>query len=591
LKTLKSLIFCLIVILGVSSFANAVPLSLDPSILYVMEGGKGDCFSWATACDLQTALSTAILGDQVWVAMGTYKPTDTADRSVSFQLQSGVAIYGGFPPAGGTLEQRDWEANLTTLSGDIGTIGDNTDNSYHVVTGNGANGTAILDGFTISGGNANGYYPHNCGGGMVNTNSSPTLTNVTFFGNSATDGGGIFNTSSSPMLTNVTFTGNSATYNGGGMYNYSSNPTLTNVTFSANSASWGGGMNNYSSSPTLNGVTFSTNPATIGGGMYNFYSDPTLTNVTFSVNPATNSGGGMYNLYSNPTLKNVTFTGNSATLSGGGMYNYSSNPTLTNAIVWGNEPALQIKNYDSIPIITYSDIQGYSGGTSNIDADPLLDSLAGNGGFTQTHALRDKSLAIDAGDPSGLNCPATDQRGYIRPIDGENDKTAVCDMGAYEYDSYPAVFPLTVNIVGSGSVTKNPDTPEYLFAEVVTLTATTKPGWTFTGWSGGATGTNNPLTVTITGNTSITANFTLDEYSLAIIVEPTGSGTVNVAPVKATYHYGDEVTLTPTANHGWTFASWSGNTTVTENKLTITKNTNITANFTKKLYLPLVMRN
>ena len=80
-------------------------------------------------------------------------------------------------------------------------------------------------------------YPNDSGGGMYNNSSSPTLTNVTFSGNSADyAAAGCTTTSSSPTLTNVTFSGNSAT-DGGGMYNDHSSPTLTNVTFSGNSAS------------------------------------------------------------------------------------------------------------------------------------------------------------------------------------------------------------------------------------------------------------------------------------------------------------------------------------------------------------------
>jgi hypothetical protein len=301
MKTLKSFIFCLIVILGVSSFAKAAPSFQDPTpTLFVKPLGTGDCLDWDAACDLQTALSIASSGDQVWVAAGSYKPTDTADRSATFHLESGVAIYGGFPALGGAWEARDWATNLTTLSGDIGNSGVSTDNSYHVVTGSGVTASAVLDGFTISGGNANGISPHYYGGGMYNSSSSPTLTNIIFSSNSAYD-------------------------SGGGMYNYSSsNPTLINVTFSGNSAYEGGGMANNSSSPTLTNVTFSANPATVGGGMSNEYSSsPTLTNVTFSANPATIYGGGMYNGGSSPVLYNVTFSGNSA-INGGGMYNIAA---------------------------------------------------------------------------------------------------------------------------------------------------------------------------------------------------------------------------------------------------------------------------
>lgn len=67
------------------------------SILYVRPGANGDCLSWTAACELQSALSAAAQGDQIWVAAGTYKPTASQDRSIAFAMKSGVAIYGGFP--------------------------------------------------------------------------------------------------------------------------------------------------------------------------------------------------------------------------------------------------------------------------------------------------------------------------------------------------------------------------------------------------------------------------------------------------------------------------------------------------------------
>ena len=230
------------------------------------DGAAGNgCTSWADACpDLQTALGQAGRGDEIWVAAGTYKPDASGDRTATFQLKSGVAVYGGFAGTETLRSQRDWATHVTTLSGDIGTAGAATDNSYHVVTGSGTDATAVLDGFTITGGNADGSAPHNSGGGMYNSGGSPTLTNVTFSGNSAhlrrrdvqrqrqqPDADQrhlqrqlgairrrrIYNDSaSSPTLTNVTFSGNSATSYGGGIYNSSGSPSLANSILWGNSA-------------------------------------------------------------------------------------------------------------------------------------------------------------------------------------------------------------------------------------------------------------------------------------------------------------------------------------------------------------------
>ncbi len=628
MKTKKSILVIffsaalLFIFLGwsaVSAYSTA-PQTLV-NILYVKQGADSiDCTSWATACELQTALSNAVAGDQIWVAAGTYKPTAGTDRTATFQLKSGVAIYGGFAGTETSLAERDWETNITTLSGDIRVGGNAGDNSYHVVTGSGVDETAVLDGFTIRGGNADGSYEENYdrgggmyneynsspslsnvtlsgnsatynGGGMSNYQSSPSLSNVTFSGNSAYYGGGMYNYQSSPSLSNVTFSGNSATYNGGGMSNYdNSSPSLSNVTFSSNSAYGGGGMyNDYNSSPSLSNVTFSTNSAYSGGGMYNNQSSPSLSNVTFSTNSTLYYGGGMFNFVnSSPSLSNVTFSGNSAYY-GGGMYNYQSSPTVTNSILWGNNPEQIYNDSLSSVTVTYSDVQDGYTGTGNIDANPLLGPLADNGGFTQTHALGKGSPAIDAGDPAPSNCPATDQRGFPRPIDGNGDGDPICDMGAYEYNS----FSLTLDIAGSGSIDLDPDKLEYLWGEEVTLTATADPGWTFIGWSGDASGTENPLIITIRGNTGIKATFTQNEYTLTVAVTPSGSGEVAVDPVKSTYHYGDVVTLTATADPGWTFSSWSGDATGVTNPLIITikDDTSITAEFINfTIYLPLILR-
>ena len=84
-------------------------------------------------------------------------------------MKAGVKIYGGFAGSETARDQRDWVTNTTTLSGNIGGTG-NTDNSYHVVTSSSLTTAAVLDGFIISDGSANGV--HNLeGGGMYNSNT------------------------------------------------------------------------------------------------------------------------------------------------------------------------------------------------------------------------------------------------------------------------------------------------------------------------------------------------------------------------------------------------------------------------------------
>ena len=239
--------------------------------------GTGDCLSWVNACTLQNALTNASSGDETWVMQGTH--TAGTARTATFLLKSGVAVYGGFAGTETARDARNYKTNVTTLSGEIGAAG-TSDNAYHVVTGSGTNGTTILDGFTITAGNADQFTdPNHCGGGMYNSAGSPMLENVTFSGNFAYIGGGMANyNSSNPFLKNVTFSGNSAD-NGGGIYNSAGSPILENVTFSGNSSYWGGAMANIHSSPILTNVILWGNTAYSGAQSYNdSTSTATITN-------------------------------------------------------------------------------------------------------------------------------------------------------------------------------------------------------------------------------------------------------------------------------------------------------------------------
>ncbi len=333
-------------------------LSAQATIRYVKPtaSGSGDGSSWANAsANLQAMINASSAGDQVWVAAGTYKPTTTTNRSISFSLKNGVAVYGGFNGTETLLSQRNWVTNVTILSGDIGTPGDNSDNSYHVVYNSGINSTAVLDGFTITKGRTGiSIFPDNAGGGMLNSYSSPTLINCSFSENTAGFGGGMYNDHSSPTLTNCSFSGNTTYNGGGGIYNYSSSPTLTNCSFSGNTATFGGGG---------------------------------ITNISLS----------------SPTLMNCSFSGNTTS----GIQNiYSSSPTLTNCILWGN--GTEIFNVTgSSPTVTYSIVQGGYPGTGNLNADPLFVNPP-----TDLH-LQPSSPAINAGTSAGA--PAFDFEGDSRP--------------------------------------------------------------------------------------------------------------------------------------------------------------------------------
>jgi len=430
--------------------------------------GPWDGTSWSTAYQtVQEGLDDAYLtGKEVWVAAGTYKPTSTTDRTVSFQLKSGVALYGGFNATETVGEQRDWATNVTILSGDIGTPGDSSDNSYHTVVGA---SNAILDGFTVTDGNANGTGNNVYGGGIYNDNASPTVTNCTFSNNSASGGGGMFNNDSAPTVTNCIFSGNLAGW-GGAMYNAWSSPTVTECTFYSNSAINGaGGMYNHDySSATVINCRFSENSAGWGGGMQNHESSAMVINCIFSGNSATAWGGGMNSEESSLTVTNCTFSSNSASIGGSGMSNGGSSPTVTNCILWDNGEEIA-NDATSTPLVAYCDVQGSSGsgvswdgslgtdGGGNIDAMPLFVDPAGD------YHLQAGSPCIDKG--SDVGAPTEDIEGNPRPIDGDGDSTPTTDMGAYEY--VPAIEatmdfdPDTLNLKSKGKwVTAYIELPE-----------------------------------------------------------------------------------------------------------------------------------
>lgn len=143
-----------------------------------------------------------------------------------------------------------------------------------------------------------------------------------------------------------------------------------------------------------------------------------------------------------------------------------------------------------------------------------------------------------------------------------------------------ATYTVSATSGGNGTVTKNPDQASYNSGTSVTLTATPFSGYQFSGWSGDASGTTNPLTITVTSNKNITANFIPRVY-YTVAVQISGNGSVTKSPEQANYSAGSTVTLTATPATGYQFDGWTGDASGTINPLSISVNSNknITASF------------
>jgi hypothetical protein len=293
------------------------------------------------------------------------------------------------------------------------------------------------------------------GGGIFNWVGTVTLTNSFLSENSAEFGGSIISFDDGAVtVTNSTLSDNSASDAGGAIANGDGTVTVTGSTLSGNSADKAGGGGIYSfigGTVTVTNSTLSGNSAGSvsgdhdGGGIVNDGGTLTVTNSTLSGNSATGDGGGiMIFAGGTATVTNSTLSGNAASDQGGGIFNaFNSTVILNNTIVANSGSGGQIVN-DNVSVGALSGshnlIEGESpvGLVGTITADPKLGPLQINGGPTKTHRLLLGSPAIDAGSnalvPGGVT---TDQRGtgFDRIVDGDDNGTAIVDIGAYEFHS------------------------------------------------------------------------------------------------------------------------------------------------------------
>ena len=281
---------------------------------------------------------------------------------------------------------------------------------------------------------------------------------------SGADGGGIYN--AAPLtLTASVVSGNTATANGGGIYGSAlmniSQTTIGTITGNAafskgNAAENGGGIFDTGlHTTTITGSAIVGNTATGGGALAGRSTTiDVIENSTISANVARDTAGGI-TTNGRVSLKNVTISGNQvkptttteSTTSGVGISSFGSgqftyvNTIFSNNVVVGTTNTLSncgVTGSTSAANFLVSsghnledgDSCNFTGQGDLKNTDPQLAGLANNGGLTDTMAIPQSSPAIDAGDNSV--CPNNDQRGDIRPADGNIDGKFACDIGAFE---------------------------------------------------------------------------------------------------------------------------------------------------------------
>lgn len=284
-------------------------------ILFVKKGAQGNGSSWSQAFgDLQQALQVAKQGTKIWVAAGVYTPSQTGNRSASFVINEGITLLGGFVGNETSEQNRNWELNPTTLSGNIGDSASTDDNSFNVVYTRNVSKVTV-DGFIISSGNASNSNEKEQEGIRTSTGAAwyneasqgfhaVQINNCTFKDNKSNYAAGIYNVATTgavneSVIANCKFIQNNAQVEGGAVMNVGNGGTcnvkVETCILKDNFALYGGAffsraINNGLNQSLFRFNTLQNNSAYIDGADYFTNRDNSSVNKTvFVSNVSSNS--------------------------------------------------------------------------------------------------------------------------------------------------------------------------------------------------------------------------------------------------------------------------------------------------------------
>lgn len=423
---------------------------------YYVDAGKADNtgsgLSWTTAKkDLQEAINAASAGDTIWVKQGTYYPTQgfygnnspTDPRQKSFHNYKSLYIYGGFNGTETILSARNILQNITTLSGDIGTRGVHTDNSYQVVHIRDTNYTFlpfVLDGFTIKHGRADSVFKSYIGGGIYRNGFNFTIRNCIIDSNLAGHGGGIFSTNTinfglTSTFSNNIISNNTSLYDGSGLNCTGDSLCLIRDNyFFNNQASGSGGAiyleGTFDTIEVSNNVIYKNYAGNEGGGLILLTRGAIIVNNTIVENRANSITGGLFSGDQSALIQNNIFWNNKNNTS---IYSAQSDinnhliSTYTfvfNNLLQNNNDTL---NYPNVVAAYSGNIYGLNPLFQNINSPLGADGIFGTA--DDGLRIRNNSIAINAGSNTVSN--PTDVTGKLR--------IGLYDIGAYEGDTCTGV--------------------------------------------------------------------------------------------------------------------------------------------------------